>query len=115
MAKCKKGTIWDSETKKCRVPTKHEKRKMEEWDEAKRVASSFGTLTGAGAGMVTGAAYRKITGKKTSPLGFLATIAAGSLIGRHKAIKIQKEKSDPPYTNVPSRRKTRKKKKKGKK
>tara|TARA_Y100000310_G_scaffold170583_1_gene170740 strand:- start:498 stop:845 length:348 start_codon:yes stop_codon:yes gene_type:complete len=115
MAKCKKGTIWDSETKKCRVPNFIEKKRMREWEKAKGMASRAGLSLGASAGILTGAAYNEITGKKASPLGFLATIAAGSLIGRHKAIKIQKEKSDPPYTNVPSRRKTRKKKKKGNK
>ena len=35
MAKCKKGTIWDSETKKCRVPNFIEKKRMREWEKAK--------------------------------------------------------------------------------
>ena len=104
MAKCKKGTIWDNESGECRVPTKSEKVEMANWKGAKKAASKYGTLTG----ILKGGALGLLS---SDPRVRLATTAAGALYGRHKAIKKQREESSPPYTNVKSRKITKKKKK----
>ena len=112
MAKCKKGTIWDNESGKCRVPTKSEKVEMANWKGAKKDASKFGILTGAPAGAVVGSiAAKGVKSGKGKVLTTLAGALGGALIGRHRAIKKQKEESTPPYTNVKSRKITKKKKK----
>ena len=104
MAKCKKGTIWDSESGECRVPTKDEKMEMAQWKDAKSAAGKYGTVTG----MLKGGLIGMLS---TDPRVKLATTVAGALYGRHKAIKKQKEESTPPYTNVKSRKITKKKRK----
>ena len=41
MAKCKKGTIWDSDSGECRVPTKSEKLEINSWQENGRPLIHF--------------------------------------------------------------------------
>ena len=114
--KCKKGEVWDSRIEDCRVSTSREKRRMKQWEGAKEAASSFGTMTGAAAGSVVGSvAGRGVKSEKSKALSLLAGTVGGALIGRYKAIKKQREKSSPPYTNVPSRKIPRGKKRKRKK
>ena len=112
MAKCKKGTIWDSESGECRVPTKSEKSKMAEWKGAKKDAAKFGLMTGYAGGALGGSiAATKVKSTKGKVLTTLLSALGGALIGRHRAIKKQREESTPPYTDVPSSKITKKKSK----
>mgnify|MGYP003110182418 CR=1 FL=1 len=93
--KCKPGYIWDNEKKVCRKPTKDEDFEMRSWKQAKGAASLLGT----GYGIMASTPVALATGISPSKAAIV-----GGLIGRKKAIKYQKEMSNPPYDNVPSRR-----------
>ena len=105
MSKCKEGQIWDSKIKECRTPTTNEKRIANRYKEDIKTAKQFGTLTGSGAGMVSG----KIVGGKAkgnkSKLAIMAGSAlTGALVGRYKAKKSVEKKYKKAGIDVPSRK-----------
>ena len=114
MAKCKKDEIWDNEIDDCRVATRAEKFKILEWKGAKDVAAKHGIMTGAMKGAAAYEIARGVSKKEGSFAAALGSTLVGALYGRHKDIKTQREESTPPYTDVPSRKIPKGKKRKKK-
>ena len=98
MAKCKKGKIWDSKIRDCRVPTTNEKRVMNKYKSGSSTAKELGTYAGMASGMAAGS----LTKNKAAKVG---SVVVGALVGRYKAKKKYDKKVKEAGVKVPSRKK----------